>query len=114
MSSVRTLSLLGALFLAGAAVAQVHVAVNGARVKTPPIAGLSCAQKGATLRDIDASGYRSMGPDSAAAADRPLLDYENALSRAYYSDCVRPESTRARENAFDGGFLEAVRNGQAP
>lgn len=114
MSSVRALSLIGALLLAGAAVAQVHVAANGTRVAIPPIDGLSCAQKGAALRDIDASGYRSKGPDSAAASDRPLLEYENALSSAYYSDCVRPESTRARENAFGGGFLDAVRNGQAP
>lgn len=61
---------------------------DGAVVATPPPQSLDCRGKRRVLDAIDATGYRGTGPEPKNPADRGLLDYENALSQAYYAECL--------------------------
>lgn len=81
------------------------VTANGVRVPTPPIFALDCRGMRDVLDAIDASGYRGTHPTPEEPADMGLFDYENRLSRVFFTSCMRVEpSAGAVEAPFARGF----------
>lgn len=92
--------IVGALGLVSGAAAQdgvdrvkVFTTTTGASLELPAISSLDCDQSSQVLDRIDASGYRVGAPDRVHPADRPLMDYENEVSKFHYRACqTRPHS----------------------
>ncbi|MEM1314940.1 MAG: hypothetical protein AAGI51_10325 [Pseudomonadota bacterium] len=74
---------------------------TGHVIVMPPAEEMDCPALARKLDEIDRTGYRGRSPRPAAAADMPLLRYENEISNRYYSQCMRlQESGGARRNAL--------------
>jgi hypothetical protein len=108
MPSLIPLAAAFALALSGPAFAAEpdgFVTAHGVRVATPPLALLDCPGMRAVLDAIDASGYRGTAPKPTDPADKPLMDYENRVSRHFYLTCVHAEAERApTARAFGQGY----------
>jgi hypothetical protein len=82
-----------------------HVTADGVALALPAVAALDCPAMRAKLDEIDASGYRDGSPLPKHEADMALLDYENRLSGAYFTRCLRSDARAAEPgSAFVRGF----------
>ena len=70
--------------------ANERVARNGAVVPMPPIESLDCAAMANVIQRIDAANYRDPNADDIPEGhpDRPIFDYENALTAEEYFKCT--------------------------
>lgn len=71
--------------IAGAA--DSFTATNGAILRAPEIAGLTCPQMTNLLQEYSSSGYRDAEMLSEDHPDRPIFDYEDQLATTFYDDC---------------------------
>lgn len=86
-----------------------HVTAEGVAVVMPAVAALDCTAMRDKLDEIDASGYRDASPLPKNEADMALLDYENRLSGAYFTRCLRSNARTAEpDGAFARGFKAAA------
>lgn len=92
---------LGLLPLAMADDGRTHVASNGAILPMPAIESLDCPAMADVIQRIDASGYRDADAPEPALnhPDRPIFEYENALTAQEYFQC-----TLGRSQGTDPGL----------
>jgi hypothetical protein len=64
------------------------LALNGAVVVMPEIAGLDCAGMSQVLRRIDLSNYRGLDPVPEEHPDWPIFEYEDRLTGQFYYSCT--------------------------
>lgn len=89
--------------------AQEFRAQNGVVLPAPAIEGLDCPAIEDTLTTLDSSNYRSAAPVPEGHPDRPIYDYENALSEQNYLRCIQEQSAlQDPGEAFRHGFTDAA------
>lgn len=83
-----------ALGVGGAAAAEPFQVSTGHVIDLTPVETMDCGELGRKLDEIDATGYRGRRPRPPQLADRPLFDYESAVSHRFYGDCSRSGGTQ--------------------
>lgn len=80
-------------------------ASNGAVLRAPEVAALSCGEMNTLLMAYSASGYRTLAQPPADHVDREIYDYEDALARAFYNHCqMGSRQHRDPFGSFNEGF----------